>query len=79
MGVLIGWRVKMISFTNVYYNNDGSINEQELINDIQACKILIKEYKKRGDGPQETLIRWEFMKRKAFAEVHHIDYTIPVK
>ena len=77
MEVLIGWRVKMISFTNNYIKPDDSIDEQDLINDINACKILMLEYKRRGDKIQETLVRYEFAKRKAYAEAHNIDYNIP--
>jgi len=79
MEVLIGWKVKMISFTNVYINPDGSIDEQDLINDINACKILMLEYKRRGDKIQETLVRYEFAKRKSFAVLHNIEYNIPAE
>ena len=79
MEVLIGWSHKMIKFTNCYILGNGEIDEEDLINDIRACKILMKEYKRIGDRINETLVRFEFMKRKAFALAHNIEYNIPDK
>ena len=62
----------MIKFTNNYMSEEGHINTEDLISDIIACKILLKAYKGIGDKMNEYLIRKEFMKRKAFAEVHNI-------
>jgi hypothetical protein len=69
----------MIKFSNVYYNKDGSINEEDLITDLRAMRILLDGYKKIGDKQNETLIRWEFMKRKALAELHNIKYIPDTK
>jgi hypothetical protein len=70
----------MIKFSNTYFPTleiGSRINKEDLLTDLFAAKTLMLAFKDKGDKVNEQLMRMAYMKRKAFADAHKIDYTIP--